>query len=82
MMTTTKLAEIQLWHRNLASLIRSGLFTRAELGDSSGLSTVVGVYADGTRSAPMAKYADSRRAQDALDLVNKLVQDGPKAEVN
>ncbi len=82
MITTTKLAEIQLWHRNLASLIRSGLFSRAELVESNGLLTVVGVYADGTRSAPMAKYADARRAEDALGLVNKLVQDGPKAEVN
>lgn len=82
MMTTTKLADIQLWHRNLASLIRSGLFTRAELGEANGLSTVVGVYADGTRSAPMAKYADARRAEDALGLVRKLVDGGPNAEVN
>ena len=28
----TKLAETQLWQQNLASLIRSGLFSRAETG--------------------------------------------------
>jgi hypothetical protein len=82
MMTTTRLADIQLWHRNLASLIRSGLFSRAEVVESNGLSTVVGVYADGTKSAPMAKYADARRAEDALGLVNKLVQGGGNAEAN
>jgi hypothetical protein len=76
-MMTTKLSEIQLWHRNLASLIRSGLFLRAELGGSNGLYTVCGAYADGTLSAPMAKYADARRAQDALEIVNQLVAAGP-----
>lgn len=81
-MLTTKLAEIQLWHRNLASLIRSGLFTRAELAASNGLYTVVGVYADGSLSAPMAKYADARRAEDALALVNRLVVAGPAPETN
>lgn len=70
---TTKLAEVQLWQRNLASLIRSGLFLRAELGEANGLFTVVGVYADGKTSAPMAKYADSRRAKDALEIVGRLV---------
>jgi len=71
-MTTAKLAEIHLWQRNLASLIRSGLFTRAEIGESYGLFTVVGVYGDGTHSAPLAKYADVRRANDALDVVSHL----------
>ena len=50
---TTKLADTQLWQRNLASLIRSGLFTHAEMGESHGLYTVVGVYGDGTFSAPL-----------------------------
>jgi hypothetical protein len=77
-----KLADIQLWQRNLASLIRSGLFTRAETGELNGLSTVVGVYHDGTYSAPVAKYADRRRADDAADIVNQLAQ-GPRiAEAN
>ena len=69
---TAKLADTQLWQRNLASLIRSGLFTRADVGENHGLSTVVGVYGDGTTSAPLAKYADSRRAADAAFLANQL----------
>ena len=72
-----KLADIQLWQRNLASLIRSGLFTKAETGESHGLFTVVGVYGDGTHSAPLAKYADSRRAADAAYLVNQLAKSTP-----
>ena len=68
----TKLADTQLWQRNLASLIRSGLFTRAETGEFHGLHTVVGVYTDGTSSAPLAKYADVRRAHDAAYLSNQL----------
>jgi hypothetical protein len=76
-MLTTKLSEIQLWHRNLASLIRSGLFLRAELGEFNGLHTVCGIYADGTSSAPLAKYAVRRRAEDALDIVNQLVAEAP-----
>jgi hypothetical protein len=81
-MMTTKLAETQLWQRNLASLIRSGLFTRAETGESHGLYTVVGIYGDGTCSAPLAKYADARRALDAVLLVNRLVESPAEAESN
>ena len=77
-----KLAEIQLWQRNLASLIRSGLFTRAETCEAHGLYTVVGVYADGSHSAPLAKYADARRALDATDLANYLARSKPPVEVN
>jgi hypothetical protein len=77
-----KLADIQLWQRTLASLIRSGLFTRAETGESHGLHTVVGVYGDGTHSAPLAKYADSRRALDAADLANYLARTEPPVEAN
>jgi hypothetical protein len=77
-----KLADIQLWQRNLASLIRSGLFLRADTGEVHGLSTVVGVYGDGSRSAPLAKYADSRRALDAAELVNQLAQNTKSVEVN
>lgn len=69
-----KLADIQLWQRNLASLIRSGLFTRAETSESNGLYTVVGIYGDGSHSAPLAKYADARRAWDAADLANHLAR--------
>jgi hypothetical protein len=69
-----KLADTQLWQRNLASLIRSGLFTKAETATAHGLSTVVGVYGDGTHSAPLAKYSDARRATDAADLANLLAK--------
>jgi hypothetical protein len=78
----TKLVETQLWQRNAASLIRSGLFGRAETGEFHGLYTVVGVYGDGTRSAPLAKYADSRRASDAAHLVNQLAKSESPVEAN
>ena len=48
---TAKLAETQLWQQNMASLIRSGLFSRAITGEMHGLYTVVGVYSDDTHSA-------------------------------
>lgn len=79
---SAKLAETQLWQRNLASLIRSGLFIRAETGEANGLHTVVGVYGDGTFSAPLAKYADSRRALDAAELANLLARDDRSVEAN
>jgi hypothetical protein len=69
---TAKVTETQLWQQNLASLIRSGLFSRAATGELNGLFTVVGVYADETSSAPLAKYSDLRRAHDAANLVNRL----------
>jgi hypothetical protein len=69
-----KLADTQLWQRNLALLVRSGLFTRAETSLHNGLFTVVGVYGDGTHSAPVAKYGDLRRASDAALLVNQLAR--------
>jgi hypothetical protein len=81
-MTAAKLADTQLWQRNLASLIRSGLFTRAEIGENHGLHTVVGVYGDGTFSAPLAKYADARRAADAALLANRLAAAGQLADAN
>lgn len=77
-----KLAETQLWQRNLASLIRSGFFTRAVTGESKGLHTVVGEYLDGTFSAPVAKFSDARRAQDAVHLVNQLAVRPSSAEMN
>jgi hypothetical protein len=73
-MSVLKLVETQLWQRNLASLIRSGLFLRAETGRSNGLFTVVGVYGDGSYSAPLAKYSDQRRATDAADLANAIAK--------
>ncbi len=79
---TTKLADIQLWQRNLASLIRSGLFKRAETGELHGLYTVVGIYGDGKASAPLAKYADSRRALDAANLANHLASSERLVESN
>ena len=78
----TKLAETHLWQRNLASLIRSGLFQRAEIGEMHGLHTVIGVYGDGTHSAPLAKYADFRRAADAADLANNLAKTSQPIETN
>ncbi len=77
-----KLAETQLWQQNLASLIRSGLFTRAETAESHGLFTVVGIYSDGKCSAPLAKYADARRAQDAAHLANQLAKPSPMVGSN
>ena len=79
---TAKLAETQLWQTNLASLIRSGLFLRAETGELNGLYTVVGIYGDETCSAPMAKYSDARRASDAASVVNRLAKATPSAESN
>ena len=77
-----KLADTQLWQKNLASLIRSGLFTRAEMNEGHGLFTVVGVYTDGTVSAPLAKYADARRASDAALIANQLAGSGQLVEAN
>lgn len=79
---TAKLAETQLWQKNLASLIRSGLFSRAVTGEINGLYTVVGVYADQTCSAPLAKYSDLKRAIDAAQLVNQLAQVPSHADSN
>jgi hypothetical protein len=78
----TKLADTQLWQQNMASLIRSGLFSRAETGELHGLYTVVGVYSDETCSAPLAKYSDARRAFDAANLVNQLSKARPLVESN
>jgi hypothetical protein len=77
-----KLAEITLWQRNLASLIRSGLYQRAAVVEAQGLFVVVGVYDDGSQSAPLAKYSDRRRARDAMDLVENLVELGLPVETN
>jgi hypothetical protein len=71
---TAKFAETQLWQQNLASLIRSGLFSKAATGEANGLFTVIGVYMDETCSAPLAKYSDLRRAADAADLVNRIAR--------
>jgi hypothetical protein len=79
---TTKIAETTLWQRTLASLIRSGLFQRAEVVEVRGLHAVVGVYGDGSHSAPLAKYADRRRAEDVLGLVRRMADPGIPAEAN
>ena len=71
---TASLAETQLWQQNLASQIRSGLFSKAATGEANGLFTVVGIYADETCSAPLAKYSDWRRADDAANLVNRIAR--------
>ena len=75
-------AEATLWQRTLASLIRSGLFVRAEVEVVRGLHVVVGFYGDGSHSAPLAKYADRRRAEDALAVVGRLSEPGIPAEAN
>jgi hypothetical protein len=80
---TAKLAETQLWQQNMASLIRSGLFSKATTGEMNGLYTVVGVYnVDETFSAPLAKYSDLRRANDAANLVNQLAKARRSIESN
>jgi hypothetical protein len=79
---TAKLAETQLWQHNMASLIRSGLFSEAVTGELNGLYTVVGVYSDQRHSAPLAKYSDLRRATDAANLVNRLAGTRPSPESN
>jgi hypothetical protein len=79
---TAKLVETQLWQQNMASLIRSGLFSRAVTGELNGLYTVIGVYVDETHSAPLAKYSDWRRATDAADLVNRLAATRQLVESN
>jgi hypothetical protein len=71
-MMASRALDSTLWQENLASLIRSGLFVRAAVGRSRGLSTVVGVYSDGSFSAPLAKFSDPARADDAVALVNRL----------
>ena len=78
----TKLADTQLWQQNLASLIRSGLFLRADTSEFHGLHTVIGVYGDGTHSAPLAKYADARRASDAANLANTIARVTISTEAN
>ena len=46
------------------------------------LHAVVGIYGDGSHSAPLAKYADRRRAEGALALVRRLADPGVPAEAN
>jgi hypothetical protein len=76
---TTLFAETTLWQKNLASLIRSGLFDRAEVVEVKGLYAVVGIYRDGSHSAPLAKYSEQQRALQALAVVSGLV--GPSVEI-
>ena len=69
---TARLVGTQPWQQKLASLIRSGLFSKAVTGEANGLFTVVGIYTDESRSAPLAKYSDWRRAAEAANLVNRI----------
>jgi len=78
----TKLTEVTLWQRNLASLIRSGLLERAEIVEVQHLYSVVGIYRDGSPSASLAKYGRRQRAEDALLLVQKLCEPGLPADMN
>ncbi len=77
-----KLDEPKLWQHKAASLIRSGLLERAEIVAAGGLFRIVGVYGDGTRSAPLAKYADRLRAEDALHVVGCLTAAGLPVDGN
>jgi hypothetical protein len=52
------------------------------MGAANGLFTVVGIYADQTCSAPLAKYSDRRRAADSADLVNRPAQVQGSVESN
>ena len=79
---TTTMTETTLWQRNLASLIRSGLFSGAEVIDSKGLHAVVGVYGDGSHSAPLAKYGNRYRAEDAVAVVRQIAEPSALAELN
>jgi hypothetical protein len=79
---TTKLAEITLWQRNLASLIRSGLYQAATVVEAQCLFLVVGVYTDGSHSAALAKYSDRRRAEDAVNVVANLLDLSSPVETN
>ena len=79
---TTTIAQTTLWQQNLASLIRSGLFVRAEIVELRGLHVIFGVYKDGSHSAPLAKYGDPRRAEDALTIVQRLTNSSVPVETN
>ena len=79
---TTTMSETTLWQRNLASLIRSGLLAKAEVISLKGLYAVVGVYGDGTPSAPLAKYSNRFRAEDAVAVVQQIVAPSVPVELN
>jgi hypothetical protein len=79
---TTTMSETTLWQRNLASLIRSGLLAKAEVINLKGLYAVVGVYGDGTHSAPLAKYSNRFRAEGTVAVVQKLVAPSVPVELN
>jgi pentatricopeptide repeat protein len=78
----TKLADITLWQRNMASLIRSRVYERAAIVEAAGLFVVVGIQSDGSSSPALAKYSDRRRAEDALTVVAKLVEAGCSPDRN
>ncbi|AGA29871.1 hypothetical protein [Singulisphaera acidiphila] len=80
MMTT--ISETTVWQRNLASVIRSGLIDRAEVVELRGLHAVVGIYKDGSYSAPLAKYSERRRAEDAVAIVHRLAEPAALVEAN
>jgi hypothetical protein len=79
---TAKLAETTIWQQNTASLIRSGLYSRAVTHERNGLHLVIGVYPDHSWSAPIAKFSDARRALDAANVVNRLANLRSPVEVN
>jgi hypothetical protein len=77
------MSETTVWQRNLASVIRSGLLDRAEVVELRGLHAVVGVYnKDGSYTAPVAKYSERRRAQDAVDVIHRLAGTPVAVEAN
>lgn len=78
----TTLSETTMWQRNLASVIRSGLIDRAEVVELRGLHAVVGVYKDGSYTAPLAKYSEFRRAEAAVAVVQSLAEPSVPVEAN
>ncbi|WP_406700495.1 hypothetical protein V5E97_16945 [Singulisphaera sp. Ch08] len=76
------ISETTMWQRHLASVIRSGLIDRAAVVDFRGLHAVVGVYKDGSYSAPLAKYSEYRRAEDAMAVVQRLAEPTALVEAN
>ncbi len=67
-----KMCERSAWHDELAASIRRGRFQRALALEFRGVHHVVGVDPDGVPSRPFAKYADPRRAKDAVQLIHRL----------
>ena len=60
------------WMHDVADRIRSGEFTGVTVvtAQTTGLSQVHGILADGNLSEPLAKYHRPERAADVVDMIN------------